>query len=167
MLPAQTELDESGGAVRSVQDGLLWLTVTQWARSGIRPLTFTYELDVRKEYCVQSPPGAWTRTNGISGAYDGDEVSSSTLGATIALTFDTHIITLPGATVVLTGPTGPALGTFDTLLNGVSQGLTSQAGAVAHRVALKSVIVALGDIVTFVVSIGTCTLDTFRITYVP
>lgn len=171
--PPWDEVDEAGPLTPTIQDGDRYIRVTGWAvrdfygptRVIAKPSTYTYELDVRALYCVQT--GAWTRSNGIQGAYDGDEVSSSTANDTIALTCGSSIVNAGGGTCVITGPTGAGLGTFDTLVNGVSQGTTSQVGGTAHRVALKTVAIALGDVVTFKVISGTCTIDTFRITYAP
>lgn len=177
MLAPETEVSESGGFSTRVQDALESPTGTivragrdydslNWARGQARPGSTSYVVDARQLYCVQT--GTWTRTNGITGAYDGDIISSSTANDTIALTCNSSVMgSANTATIELMCPVDPTYGTFDTLKNGVSQGTTSQNGVAAQWQSLKSVSVSAGDTVTFKVSSGTCVLDGFRITYAP
>lgn len=173
MLSPATEVDEAGPLVRTIQDGNRYYDVTRWARYLARwtggaapPGSYTYDIDARTLLCVQT--GTWTRATAIAGAYDGDEISSSTANDTIVLTCD-RLVLMRGSTgtIVIRGPTGSGLGTFDTLVNGVSQGQTSQAGSTAHYVSLKSVNVTLGQTVTFKAISGTVTIDTFQATVTP
>lgn len=83
IIAAWDEVAEVGpGILPTVQEGTRFLDGLGWVRSLPKPSTFTYEIDATSLY--QTTTGSWSEVfpdpDGVQGAHDTDEVSSSNTG---------------------------------------------------------------------------------------
>jgi len=173
---AGNELDESSGGVypdvqgaplnaggRSAPlDGVAW-------QKGVIAKPATYLSKIPCVNLLVTVTGTWTLTQAIAGAWDSQFVSSSTIGDTRTVTVNAATCgTDPNPTVQIWGPTGPALGSFDVLRNGVFvQNVSQVSGSTVQGVLLASVACVPGDTVSLRVASGTVEHDAWGFLFAP
>jgi hypothetical protein len=169
------EIGETRGIVPTAQEGTRFLDAIGWARGLPKSSSYTYEIDMTS--LVQTTTGTgWTEVfpdpNGIQGAHDGDEVSSST-------TNDAKSITHPTMTRCgIRSSTGPDRGIFTPNVDGVDQANVDLYSAIpaVHQLVWQSSVLAVGTHTCKLTVTGTkngssssvnVQPDSWQITYVP
>ncbi len=87
MVYGQDEIDEGGpGIAPTAQERRRYYDAMTWARTGIYPESYLYELDAAQLNFTQT--GSWTQSAQTAGMFNGDELTSVTTGDKVEFTHE-------------------------------------------------------------------------------
>ena len=165
------EYFEGGPGINpNIQEGTRYLDGLKWARARIEPQltewtipsTYSYGLDCHQMNFVLG--GTWAYQTQIFGAWNTDEMVSTTDGDTISLTLDNW------TDYEIRGTTGPGLGTLQVFVDAVLvDTVSTAAGSTTRKALLSSGSFAKGTHTVMVKHVGATELriDYYGITYDP